>query len=815
MGKSRIKGLTVEIGGSTTGLEKALGKVNKSVSSSQAKLRDLNKLLKLDPHNTELLSQKQRTLKDAISATKDKLEVLKKAQKDAEEQLKNGDIGQDQYDALSREIIECEQALKALNKEAKNVPSALQANLQAASEGIKDVGGKIQDVGGKIQDVGKTVTMGVTAPIAGAAGASIAAWKEVDEAMDIIVKKTGASGDALKDMQDRAKALAETMPTDFNTAANAVGEVNTRFGLTGQELEDLSAHFIEFAKLNETDVSSSIDSVQSAMAAWNIPAEKAGLVLDTINKAGQDTGISVDKLTDLMKTNKTALDEAGLSFSDSAMFLANLDKNGIDAGVALTGLKKALQNATKDGKSSRDALSELQQTMGEGANKADAYAAASELFGAKAGPAIADACMEGRLSFEELGTALEDFQGNVFDAFEQTVSPMDDLQMSMNRMKDLGYDIVETAAPMIEEGLAMLRDTITELKEKWDSLDEGQQQNIIKFAGMAAVIGPVIVVIGTLIGAIGGVVTGIGAAIGVIGAISAPVMIAVGVIGLLIAAGVALYKNWDEIKAFAGRLWSGLQQTWSDIKTGTVETFTNIKDGTIQRFEDMRSGAEQRAQELKDAAVGKITEMADDAAQRFENFKENAMQKAQNIRDAVVQPFENMAEAAGQKFEDLKTGVQDKLNSAWEFSSGIADSIKNVFDFDWKLPELKLPHIVVGGYIDVPVLGRIPDPDQVYVDWYAKAMNRGVILDSPTIFGMQNGQLLGGGEAGPEAVVGVNSLQSMIAQAVQAAQPIQTVNYGGIEIIVNAPAGMDIRTLANEIEARISHNVMRRKAGFA
>ena len=808
MGKSRIKGLTVEIGGSTTGLEKALGKVNKSVSSSQAKLRDLNKLLKLDPHNTELLSQKQRTLKDAISATKDKLEVLKKAQKDAEEQLKNGDIGQDQYDALSREIIECEQALKALNKEAKNVPSALQANLQAASEGIKDVGGKIQDVG-------KTVTMGVTAPIAGAAGASIAAWKEVDEAMDIIVKKTGASGDALKDMQDRAKALAETMPTDFNTAANAVGEVNTRFGLTGQELEDLSAHFIEFAKLNETDVSSSIDSVQSAMEAWNIPAEKAGLVLDTINKAGQDTGISVDKLTDLMKTNKTALDEAGLSFSDSAMFLANLDKNGIDAGVALTGLKKALQNATKDGKSSRDALSELQQTMGEGANKADAYAAASELFGAKVGPAIADACMEGRLSFEELGTALEDFQGNVFDAFEQTVSPMDDLQMSMNRMKDLGYDIVETAAPMIEEGLAMLRDTITELKEKWDSLDEGQQQNIIKFAGMAAVIGPVIVVIGTLIGAIGGVVTGIGAAIGVIGAISAPVMIAVGVIGLLIAAGVALYKNWDEIKAFAGRLWSGLQQTWSDIKTGTVETFTNIKDGTIQRFEDMRSGAEQRVQELKDAAVGKITELADDAAQRFENFKENAMQKAQDIRDAVVQPFENMAETAGQKFEDLKTGVQDKLNSAWEFSSGIADSIKNVFDFDWKLPELKLPHIVVGGYIDVPVLGRIPDPDQVYVDWYAKAMNRGVILDSPTIFGMQNGQLLGGGEAGPEAVVGVNSLQSMIAQAVQAAQPIQTVNYGGIEIIVNAPAGMDIRTLANEIEARISHNVMRRKAGFA
>lgn len=176
------------------------------------------------------------------------------------------------------------------------------------------MGRKIKGVGDKTTEIGKGLSTHVTAPIAAVGAASVAAWKEVDGAMDTVTTKTGASGEALADMQQRVKNLAESIPTDFQTAADAVGEVNTRFGLTGDALESLSGDFVKFAELNDTDVSSSIDSVQSAMAAWGIQAEDAGLVLDTMNKAGQDTGISVDKLSDMLKTNKTALDEAGLSF---------------------------------------------------------------------------------------------------------------------------------------------------------------------------------------------------------------------------------------------------------------------------------------------------------------------------------------------------------------------------------------------------------------------------------------------------------------------------------------------------------------------
>ena len=122
---SRIKGITVEIGGDTTGLDKALKSVNSSIKTTQSGLKDVSKLLKLDPTNTELLTQKQKLLKDAIGSTKEKLDALKLAQEQAKAQLESGDLGQDKYDALQREIIETEQELKRLQEQAGQQSSAI------------------------------------------------------------------------------------------------------------------------------------------------------------------------------------------------------------------------------------------------------------------------------------------------------------------------------------------------------------------------------------------------------------------------------------------------------------------------------------------------------------------------------------------------------------------------------------------------------------------------------------------------------------------------------------------------------------------
>ena len=131
-------------------------------------------------------------------------------------------------------------------------------------------------------------------------------------------------------------------------------------------------------------------------------------------------------------------------------------------------------------------------------------------------------------------------------------------------------------------------------------------------------------------------------------------------------------------------------------------------------------------------------------------------------------------------------------------------------NFEWKLPDLKLPHIKYD-LITVPVLGRIPDPTSLHVEWYAKAMQQGMFLDGPTIFGAANGHLLGGGEAGREVVVGASSLYDMIRAAVGST----TNNYGGNNVYVYGAPGQDVHELAMEIADIIHADVQTKGAVWA
>ena len=143
---SRIQGITVEIGGDTTKLSKALESVNKSIKGTQSGLKDVNKLLKLDPSNTELVVQKQKMLKDAIEATKEKLATLKTAAQQANEQLANGEITQQQYDALQREIVETEQNLRSLQDQAATTNATL-AKIDEAGEKLQNIGSSVENAG--------------------------------------------------------------------------------------------------------------------------------------------------------------------------------------------------------------------------------------------------------------------------------------------------------------------------------------------------------------------------------------------------------------------------------------------------------------------------------------------------------------------------------------------------------------------------------------------------------------------------------------------------------------------------------------------
>ena len=736
----KIRGITIELNGDSTGLMKAVKQVNGSLKQTQSALKDVNKLLKLDPGNTQLLAQKQDYLKKAISDTSKKLEEEKKL---LDELKKSGDSDKtvEQQRALERQIAETSSKLDGLKKEAKEFGNV-------ASQQFGLAAAKIKEVGAKVTEVGKGMTTHVTAPIMAIGAASMVAFSEVDAAMDTIVVKTGASGDALKEMQDIVGELATTIPVSFEDAGTAVGEVNTRFGATGEELEKLSAKFLKFAQINGTDVNSTIDATQKSMAAWGIQADQTGEYLDTLNKVGQNTGISMDALNSAMASNAETFQQMGLGAADAANFLGQIEMSGVDTSAALKGMQTAMKNAAKEGKSLPDALAELQSVMNSSKSDTDKLNAAIEFFGAKAGPQMFNAMQNGTVTLNDFGAALTDNFGSVDQTFEATLDPVDQMTTAMNDLKlagaELGGSIQTVLAPVLEQ----VAEKLKELRQWWESLDPAMQENIVKVGLVVAAIGPLLVILGTAISSIGAVVGAVG---GIIAVLGGPLTIA---IAAAVAAGVLLYKNWDTIKAKVAELAKGLQETWETIKKTVSDTVENIKT-------------------------------------TLSNGIEAAKQTVTTTLDAIKQAFK-------EKFDAAKKTVTDTI-----------DAIKKLFSFEWKLPDLKLPHIKYS-LIEVPVLGRIPDPTTLKVEWYKKAMQNGMILNGATIFGAANGRLLAGGEAGPEAVVGVNSLMSMIKSAVG-----ETINYGGINVVVYGAPGQDVAELADIISDRINQKVASRKAVFS
>ncbi len=755
---NRIKGITVEIGGDVTGLDKALKTVNSTIKDTQSQLKDVERLLKLDPSNTELLTQKQKLLKDAVDATKDKLEALKNAQEQAKQQLANGDIGQDKYDALQREIIETEQELKKLEDQASKSNVALQK--------IGEAGKSVKEVGGKITDVGENLTKYVTTPILGIGAASMAAFSEVDSAIDGMISKTGVAGEELEAMETAVNNIATSIPTDFKTAADAVGEVSTRFDDVGVNLETLSGQFVKFATLNNVDVATAVDNVQASMAAFGVQTSDAGMVLDTLNAISQQTGTDVNQLTSLMLSNSGVAKEMGMSYEDAALFLGSLNENGVDASSVMTGLKKAWQNAAKDGKSMDDVLSEMNQTIQTATTDQEAYQAAIELFGAKAGPAIAQAIRDGRLSLDDLSASMSDYAGSVEQTFDATLDPIDQNALMMNELKLVGADLASIAQEMLMPILEKVREKLKQLREWWSNLSDEQKEHIIKVAAVVAAIGPLLVILGNVISVIGTIMTLAPALGGVIAALSGPVGIVVAAIAAAIAIGVLLYKNWDTIKEKAAELGAAIKEKWEQIKTATSQKWSEIKTNTSQKWSDIKT---------------------------------TVSEKAQSIKESVNDKFSSMKQSISQKFSAIKTGIKEKMDAAKDAVKNAIDKIKGFFNFEWSLPKLKMPHFSISGKFSLDP----PSVPHLSVEWYKKAMNNGMILDGPTIFGMKDGHLLGGGEAGSEAVVGTDSLMKMIQAAVDAGS---RTSHGDLNVYVTS-YGTDAASIADEIGAAVNRKL--------
>lgn len=680
----KIRGITIEIDGNTKKFQDSLKGMDSQLNKSNKKLRDINKLLKFKPGNTELLTQKQKTLSKAIETTENRLKELKSVQRES--------VSPEEWDAIQREIVDSENKLSGLKQEMKNFGSV-------GAQQVKVVGEKLQAFGNGMKEVGSKLTKYVTGPLVALGGASLAAFNEVDAGLDIITKKTGATGDAMDEMGEIMKNIATTIPTDFETAGTAVGEVSTRFGLTGDALEDLSGQFIKFADLNNTDVNSSIDLVQKALTAFGLESEDAGALLDRMNKVAQDTGVSVDTLEQGLIQNSTAFQEMGFSIDQATTFMGDLEKSGADSSSVMAGLRRALKNATKEGIPLDQALSDLQNTIKNGTGETDGLSAAFELFG-NAGQQIFGAVQDGTIDFNNLAGAIEDAGGSVSDTFEATQDPTDEFKTAMNELKVTGMELAQAAMPLIQKAMEKLTSIIEKLKAKWEELSPEQQEMAIKIGLVAAAVGPLLMGLGSLISTVGMLMTFAPVVMGALSGMAMPIMIAVAAIAGLVSAGVLLYQNWDTIKARAKELGANIQKKFSEIKS---------------------------------KVVGTVSSMASNVKGKWESLKSSAGQAFESIKKKITEPIET-----------AKRTVQDAIQT-----------IKGLFPITLGkiFSGIKLPHFRISGG-EVPWgIGGLGQKPSVSIDWYAK----GGIFKQPTIFATPLGYQ-GVGEAGAEAVLPLDAL---------------------------------------------------------
>lgn len=745
MAAKTLKGITVEINGKTTGLANALKDVTKTSTALSSNLKEINKALKLDPGNTELLNEKQRILSESVAAARKELETLEGVQKQVSDQYANGDIDRGAWLEYQNKLQKAKQHLEDLEKAQKDFGTA-------AAQTIKEAGAKIEEYGGKVSKVGETLTKNVTTPLTAAAAAGVAAFSAVDEGVDTIVTATGASGEALDGLVASYETIATSIPEELGDVASAVGEVNTRFHTTGEELEGQTTLFLQFAKITGGDVVSSVDSADKVLKTFGKTSDDASGLLGMVAKAAQDTGINAQGLMDDVLANSATFKELNFSLEESVNFMALLDENGVESGVALAGLKKAVVNLTDAGMSESEALQTVIDKIKNAGSETEALTIAQETFGTKGAAEMATAIREGRLSLDDLSASMADYSTVVTDTYNNTMDGVDGATTAANAAKIAMSTLGETISDMLAPIFQHLTQLLIDAKARFDTLDDGQKQAIVTIGLIVAAIGPALVVIGKVITAVGTITTGVGSLVGFVGGtvvplitgaimpalsglwalmLANPISIVIAAIAAIVAAFVLLWNKCEGFRNFWINLFSSVKSTVVDAKNNVLSTFDGIKNGISSRIE----------------------------------------------------------------------GAKNSVHNAIE-------NIKGFFNFSWSLPHLQLPHPYISGRFSL----NPPSVPSFGINWYKE----GGILSGAQIFGQMGGNLLGGGEAGQEAVLPLSDFYSHLdgilsrymnntASGLVIQLNIERFENGGSE---------DIKEIARRVGIEVRREVEKKRGAF-
>jgi TP901 family phage tail tape measure protein len=586
----------VEIGGDTTKLTAALKGVNGEIRTTQSQLRDVERLLKLDPGNTELLAQKHRLLAEAVRETKEKLETLKAAAEQANEALAKGEITQEQYDGLQREIIETEEKLKSLEQQANQSAVAVQK--------IAAVGEDLKNLGDKISGVGTTLTKSVTTPIVGLGTMAVKTAADFDTAMSQVGAVSGATGKDLDALRDKAREMGSKTKFSASEAAEAMNYMAMAGWKTSDMLSGIEG-IMNLAAASGEVLASTSDIVTDALTAFGLTAADSGHFADILAAASSNANTNVSMMGETFKYCAPIAGALGFSAEDTAEAIGLMGNAGIKSTQAGTALRTIMSNLSGEVKICGSSIGEVTiattnadgsmrdlsailadcRTAFGGLSESEKAAAAEALVGKNAMSGFLALMNAAPADIEKVSSAIANCDGK---SAEMAATMQDNLagQLTIlkSQLEELAISFGEILMPAIRQIVTWVQGFV----DKLNGMDEGTKNTIVTIGLLAAAIGPVLIVIGKVVSAVGSIMTFIPTLIGGIssigGGLSAlwgilaanPVTLVIAAIAALIAIFVALWNNCEGFREFWINLWNTRCATLPRSGSSTCSTAATV-----------------------------------------------------------------------------------------------------------------------------------------------------------------------------------------------------------------------------------------------
>lgn len=599
----RIKGITIEIDGQTTGLKKALGDITSQSISIQKELTDVNRLLKFDPGNTAALAQKQELLSKQIEITSQKLQGLKNAQSQVDEQFKSGKIGEDQYRAFQREIQFTEASLNKLKQSLSKVDDG--SNIQKVKKDMDDLGKSTEEA----DDKAGQLKSGLSQLVVGAA-AGVGIGKVIEEALDTsslntqidisfnvpeesvqsvknaisTVETYGVDSEAAlegvrrqwalnKDASDESNsAVVQGAATivkaysdiDFTELIQESNELSKTLGISDQDALALTYSLLKVGfPPDQIDIISEYGT-QLKMAGYDAQDIQA------IMAAGVDTGTwNIDNLLDGLKEGRIRMAQFGVSIDNTT---AGLLKN---TSISQEQLQAWGQQVAQGGEVGTQAMQEVAQALAS----------------------VSDDTTRNALGVQLFGTMWEDQGNNITDTLLTMNDHLTTAEDNQNALNDATSNLNSDPMIQMKTAVSNLLTALTPLLTIIANAIGAIASFIAEHSQLSAVIAAVVVTLSIMIGVLAGIaplittlITAAGALSVSIGAVTLPILGIVAAITALVAAGVLLYSNWGLIKEKAAEVWTAISEGVSSFAQSIVNFFTATIPGALSSLGTFFSG---------------------------------------------------------------------------------------------------------------------------------------------------------------------------------------------------------------------------------